>query len=51
MYEWFDCPCQVAVVSQSIYQAAENYPGFPPPQDSRANASLEAELLCLTLIL
>ena len=50
MYEWFDCPYRVAVVSQSISRAAENYPGFPPPQDSRANASLEAELLGLMSI-
>ena len=32
-------------VSQSISQAAKNYPGFYPPQDSRANAPLEAESL------
>ena len=50
MYEWFDRPCRVAVVSQSISRAAENYPGFSPPQDGRANASLEAELLGLTSI-
>ena len=50
MYEWFDCPCRVAVDSQSISRAAENYPGLPPPQDSRANASLEAELLGLKSI-
>ena len=36
--------------SQSISRAAENYPGFPQPQDSRSNASLEAELLGLTLV-
>ena len=34
----------------SISRAAENYPGFPPPQGSRANAFLEAELLGLTSI-
>ena len=50
MYEWFYFLCRVAVVSQSIARAAENYPGFPPLQDSRANASLEAELLGLMLI-
>ena len=38
------------VVSQNISRAAENYPGFPPPQDSRANVSLEAELLGLMSI-
>ena len=52
MYEWFDCLCRVAVVSRVavISWAANNYPAFPQPQDSRANASLEAELLGLTSI-
>ena len=44
MYEWFDCPCRVAVVSQSISRADENYPSFPPPQDSRAKCIFRSRI-------
>ena len=44
MYEWFDCPCRVAVVSQSISRAAENYPGFPPPQDRYAKCIFRSRI-------
>ena len=45
MYDWFDCPCRVAVVSQSISRAAENYPRFPPPQDSRAKCVFRSRIV------
>ena len=41
---WFDCPCRVAMVSQSISRAAENYPGFPPPQDGCAKCVFRSRI-------
>ena len=48
MYDWFDCPCRVAVLSQSISRAAENSLAFLHLKAVVQNASLEAELLSLT---
>ena len=44
MYEWLAVTFRAAVVSKSISrQIVENYPGFPPPQNSPSVSSMDVK--------